>query len=232
MKSLFWSNDISVDTAYIITVKGNEKSENLAKRCADSCRSVGMKYQTWDAFDGTQGDISVPDQCVDDSIMKIMKISDHYLTRGEVACALSHISLWSYCAQIDKPIVILEHDAIMLKKFQSRESYNSIIYLGGSEWVTQNWPVMSIPPHASDGPNKHFICRAHAYCIDPIVAKNMLAHVIKNGICDPLDIMMRADLFHITHQGVYAYDKPDNITTIQSRPTDGRTNRRNENLAW
>lgn len=232
MKSLYYSNDVAVDHAYIITIKGNEKSEKFSKRCQQSCDDVGMKYKVWDAFDGTRGDIVVPEQCTDDSIIKILKVTDHYMTRGEVACALSHISLWSHCAQIDKPIIILEHDAIMMKKFDVRGSYNSIVYLGGAEWVEHKWPMLMIPPHASEGPNKHFICRAHAYCIDPVVAKNMLAHVIKNGICDPLDIMIRADLFNITHQGLFACDRHMGDTTIPSRPQDGRTTKRNDKLAW
>jgi glycosyl transferase family 25 len=190
-----------------------------------------MPHQIWQAYDGTGDTIVAPEHLANDSFMRMLKVTDHYMTRGEVACALSHISLWSHCVQIDRPIVILEHDAVMLKKFQQHGTFNSVVYLGGAEWYEKNWPMVSIPPHASDGPNKHFICRAHAYSIDPTVAKNMLAHVLKMGICDPLDIMMRTDLFNITHQGMYAYDKPMGNTTIASRPTDGRTVKRNDDLA-
>jgi hypothetical protein len=53
------------------------------------------------------------------------------------------------------------------------------------------------------------------------------------GICAPLDIMMRADLFNITHQGMFAYDKNINVTTdttILARPLTGRTTERNDKL--
>ena len=70
--------------------------------------------------------------------MSMIKITDHYLTRGEVACALSHISLWAHCVKIDQPIVILEHDAVMVKAFTQHQSYNSIVYLGGSEWAERD----------------------------------------------------------------------------------------------
>lgn len=232
MKSLFRSNAVDVDTAYVITIKGNPTSESFSQRCQQSCRDVGMNVQVWDAFDGTKGDIIIPQQCANDTFMKMVKVTDHYMTRGEVACALSHISLWSHCVQIDKPIVILEHDAVMVRKFTTCAQYNAIVYLGGAEWQEHKWPMLSIPPMASDGPNKYFICRAHAYAIDPIIAKNMLAHVLKMGICDPLDIMMRADLFNITHQGMFAYDLPMGATTITKRPADGRTTKRNDSLSW
>jgi GR25 family glycosyltransferase involved in LPS biosynthesis len=158
------------------------------------------------------------------------------MTRGEVACALSHISLWVHCAKIDKPIVILEHDAIMCKKFEKMDNYNTIVWLGGNEWTELNWPIRPVPPHASEGPNWHFICRAHAYAIDPTMAKNLLSHIIKFGIHAPLDIMMRCDLFNVSHQGLYAYDKNFDRrnttwdTTIKARPESGRTTERNDRL--
>jgi GR25 family glycosyltransferase involved in LPS biosynthesis len=192
-----------------------------------------MPYQVWDAFDGTKEGIVVPQHSINDSVIRMLKVTDHYLTRGEVACALSHISLWIHCATIDRPIVILEHDSIMVKPFLDFQNFNSIVYLGGNEWAEQGWKIYPIPPHASEGPNYLFICRAHAYAIDPIMAKNLIAHVLKVGICAPLDIMMRADLFNIAHQGLYAYDKNVDLvndTTIKSRPPVGRTTDRNDRL--
>lgn len=234
MLNLNYSYNIEIESAYIITLKDNENSERFSKRCQESCIANNLQFKIWDAYDGIKNPIQEPEQCKNDSFMRMLKVTDHYLTRGEVACALSHISLWSHCVQIDRPIIILEHDAIVLKKITHHLSYNSIVYLGGSEWVEKNWPVTPIPPHASEGPNYHFICRAHAYSIDPPVAKNMLAHVLKMGILAPLDIIVRADLFNITHQGVCAYDKSDDkrTTTILERPQEGRTTKRNDNLSY
>lgn len=233
--NLYYSYDLEIENAYIITVRDNELSEKYSERCAKSCEDVGMSYRIWDAFDGTKDEIFTPFHSMNNDFIRSLKVTDHYLTRGEVACALSHISLWLKCAAIDKPLVILEHDSIMVKKFQVHNAFNSIIYLGGREWAEQNWAMVPIPPHASEGPNYHFICRAHAYSIDPVVAKNMLAHVLKIGICGPLDIMIRADLFNITHTGLYAYDKNminDSDTTILSRPHTGRTTKRNDDLTY
>ena len=222
----------NVESAYIITLKNNDNSLKYSAQCQESCKRVGMPYKVWDAYNGLNSPIIVPDHSKDCSVMNMLKITDHYLTRGEVACALSHVSLWVHCAKIDKPIVILEHDTVMVERFEQHQSYNSIVYLGGSEWAQQGWKIYPIPPHASEGPNYHFICRAHAYSIDPAMAKNLISHVIKMGICAPLDIMLRADLFNITHQGLYAYDvmsdKTD--TTIKARPFDGRTTKRNDKL--
>ena len=203
MLNLYYSYDRKIESTYIITVKGNEKSEKYSQRCQKSCEDVDMTYRVWEAYDATEGLLKEPNHFKYDSFMNLLKVTDHYLTKGEVACALSHISLWLHCAKIDRPIVILEHDAVMVKKFENHETYNSIVYLGGREWALDNWTMLTIPPHASEGPNYHFICRAHAYSIDPAMAKNLLSHVLKLGICAPLDIMIRTDLFNVTHQGLF-----------------------------
>lgn len=229
MKSLFYSYDMSVDRAYIIKLKNNVTSEKMAIRCAESCEKVGQKYQFWDAYDGFENPIKVPDH--HNIVMDLIKVTNHYVTRTEVATALSHISLWVQCVKIDKPIVILEHDAIMLKPYYEHGVFNSIAYLGSAEQYYKNWPVSPTPIHASDGPNYHFICRAHAYAVDPAVAKNLIAHVIKFGIHASLDIMIRADIFPIHQIDLTAYDEPDiENTTILGRPKEGRAAIRNDNL--
>jgi len=225
---LFFSYNMDVDKAYIIRVNGHERSETLAKQCADSCEKVQMPYQYWDAYNGLDGEIKVPAH--HGQVMEMLKVTDHYMTRGEVACALSHISLWAKCVEQDRPLVILEHDAVMVQPYLGHAVFNSICYLGSNEQVHQGWKVLPTPPHASEGPNYHFICRAHAYAIDPAVAKNMLAHVIKYGINAPLDILLRADVFPIHQMGVFAYDVKDGGTTIIGRPKEGRSTQRNDNL--
>lgn len=217
--------------AYIIRINGHEGSEKKAAHCAESCEKVGQKWEYWDAYDGIDEKIKAPSH--HNLIMDCIKVTDHYMTRGEVACALSHISLWAKCVVEGKPLVVLEHDAIMLQEYKLHAVYNSICYLGSHEQVMQDWPVTATPIHASEGPNYHFICRAHAYAIDPAVAKNMLAHVIKMGICAPLDIMLRADIFPIHQMGVYAYNEWDGDkmdTTIKGRPLEGRSTQRNDDL--
>ena len=227
---LNFSYDMIPSCAYIIRVVGNAASEEKAARCALSCEKAGQPYDFWDAYDGLADEIKPPAH--HNVIMDCIKVTDHYLTRGEVACALSHISLWAKCVVDDKPLVVLEHDAVMLQPYKSHALFNSICYLGSHEQVKQGWQVIPTPPHASEGHNYHFICRAHAYASDPAVAKNLLSYVIKMGICTSLDMLIRADLFPIHQMGIYAYnvyESPEE-TTIKGRPLDGRTTKRNDGL--
>ena len=228
--NLFYSYALEVEKAYIIRIKGNDTSENAAKNCADSCDKAGMPCEYWDAYNGLAEEIQKPDH--HNSIMDCVKVTDHFLTRGEVACALSHISLWARCVLLDKPIVIFEHDAVCLQPYVQHNMYNSICFLGSQESFRPEDQSTGklIPWHASNGPNVHFICRAHAYAIDPAVAKNMLAEVIRRGIYAPADIMIQADLFNIHQVGLFAIDKPNGETTIANRAEGKRSYVRNDDL--
>jgi len=215
MLKLQYSYDMTVDGAYIIRIPEHEKSELYAARVSESCINVGMKWRYWDAYDGTQGKIIEPPHSWNDSFMSMVKESRDGLPLPELCCALSHISLWKHCAVIDKPIVILEHDAIMVKKFEGMASINAIVYLGGIEWASGQFPMYPIPIFGSHGPNDRFLLGTHAYAIDPMMAKNLLADVLRYGVWTIADRMLRCDLYNITHQGLYAYNDPVYGSTIK-----------------
>ena len=221
-KSLNFSYNLNIESAYIITVKGNSTSEKLSARCAASCGNVGMPYKIFEAVDGTSGLLKVPPSLETCTYLTWLKKVDPHLSISEVACALSHFALWCHCIEIDQPIVILEHDAVMARAYKTHDVYNAIAYLGCDEQM-RGWSVLPIPPHGTNGPNYHFMLRAHAYAIDPAVAKNMVAHLIKYGIHESLDIMLRADIFPIVQTGWFAYEVVgETIITDRKKTPDGQ----------
>lgn len=202
--------------AYIITIKGHPISETLSERCQKSCKIVEQNYFVWDAFDGTsETDIIYPDHAKDQDHYRWLKLMNDKLTITEMATILSHYSLWAHCVKINLPIVILEHDAVMVKKYPHHNGFNQINYLGNLEqYKMGKYP--DFPPHSAASKNYYFICRAHAYAIDPAVARQLISHVIRFGMSAPADMLIRADLFPIVQTDFYAFDMP-NTTTITGR---------------
>lgn len=203
--------------AYIITLKNNPTSEKMSARCQESCRQVGQSYHIWDAFDGTNGkEIIYPDHAREQDHYRFLKLMNDRLTIGETATVLSHYSLWAHCVKIDQPIVILEHDSVMIKSYNSHNGWNQINYLGNvQQYKDGKWP--DFPPHAAANTNWRFICRAHAYAIDPAVARSLVSHIIKFGISAPADMLIRADLFPIVQKGFYAIDLPGETTILNRK---------------
>lgn len=206
-------------TAYIITIKGNAISETLSARCQESCAAVNQPFQVWDAFDGTDKEtITYPLHAENKDQYRWLKQMNDKLTVGEVAAIFSHFSLWCHCVTIDEPIVVLEHDAVMVRAYTSHNGWNQINYLGNLQQY-QEGKYPDFPPHAAATKNHKFICRAHAYAIDPAVARQLISHVIRFGLSAPADMLIRADLFPIVQTGFYAFDMPGE-TTILGRNAD------------
>lgn len=202
--------------AYIIYMPNVPISVQMADRCLQSCRSVGQTAFLFEGFDGTTGRINIPDHLKNQSWIKWLKVTDHFQSPTEVACSLSHIALWVKCMEEDRPIIILEHDAIMLKPYSFHHFYNAISYLGCHEQLGKNNLTIT-PIHSSINQNWHFINRAHAYSIDPSVAKRLFLNVMDRGIFETSDVMIKCDDVAIIQHDLYAYDKSDNISTLKHK---------------
>ena len=181
-----------------------------------------MPWKFWEGFDGTSGNnIVTPLHLANKDYFNWVKVHDNKITTSQVACVLSHFSLWRHCLTIDKPIVILEHDAVMIQKLEFFNFYNMIQFLGSIEQFNGD-PIYITPPHGTAFEKRlKFICRAHAYAIDPQISKNLITRFIQNGITSifTADIFMRADIFPIIQHGLYAYDlgNPD-LSTVEENP--------------
>jgi hypothetical protein len=213
-KTLHWSYNQEVYSSYIITIKGHELSEKYAARCLESCKKVGQKAEIYDAFDGTDPAIEgvkVPEHSQDATWLKWLKLINYKLTKPEICCILSHFSLWCKCVELDRPIVILEHDAVFLKQFTHHVVQNCIVYLGCIEQY-QSKTVSMIPPHAQLHVDYRHLLRTHAYSIDPLMAKNLVAYVIERGITSSADVTMSLSRFAMTCFGLHAMDIPGETT--------------------
>jgi hypothetical protein len=225
---------MEVEGTYIISLQGNEVSQKLTQQCVESCEKVGQpNLNLFPAFDATDspvkiqdhdlgkpigelGTIKVPDFLKGQAFINFLRLRRSDLLMTQIACFLSHYSLWCMCLDKDRPIVILEHDAIMVKPYLRHNYLNNIVYLGGQEQIEGTLRCNdTIPPHASDHKGlDRFICRAHAYAIDPPIAKNLVAYSINHGIITTADAIMRCDMFGIVQDGVYAYENPHGLSTI------------------
>jgi hypothetical protein len=226
--------NMEVEGTYIISIKGNEVSQNLTQQCLRSCHEIGQpNVQVFPAFDATDspvkmqqhdygkpigemGTIKVPEFLQGQAFINFLRLRRSDLLMTQIACFLSHYSLWCMCLDKDQPIVILEHDAVMVKPYLRHHYLNNIVYLGGCEQIRGSLHAKdTIPPHASDHKGlDRFICRAHAYAIDPAIAKNLVAYTIHHGLITTADAIMRCDMFGIVQDGIYAYDNPHGLSTI------------------
>ena len=247
--------DPTVAETKIITVPGNKKSELKAERALNSCMRIGQpNVEIYHGYDGTnKKTIHTPAHLKNSEMMSWVKVLDPALSITEVACALSHISLWIHCININKPIVILEHDAIMIRQFRTMSQTNSVEYLGSVDDVTalinklgfteyselvQHYldPVNYLPvkhhlPMTSViNYNYLYSMGLHAYAIDPFIARRLFARVLTDGLINPVDCIVEVTDFELVQTGVYAFqsqtDQNDTIIgfTEAGKMMHGRKN--------
>lgn len=217
MNNLNYKYETKVNSTYIIRLKDNLISKLLAQRCYESCLNINQpNVSFFEAIDGTKEELFIPPESFH-SILNLIKQPNTTVTQAEVACFLSHLLLWVKCVELDEPIVILEHDAIMVNDYSFHPFLSTISYLGCIEQFRNRFSFQfPMPPHGQLTPNFRFMLRAHAYAIDSMIARQLLAKVIKYGIFTSVDVFIRADEFSIIQQGFYAYDLPGQ-TTIPGR---------------
>lgn len=217
MKSLYRSHELAIQSAYIIYVPNNNLSIDMARRCQASCERVGQASVIWPGFDGTGGTVVPPPQLRDQEWVSWLKVMDHWQSPSEIACSLSHISLWAKCMQQDQPLIVLEHDAVMIRSLAHHRFTNTVQYLGCAQQTDFDLARGDTVPYSTINQNWRFINRAHAYSIDPAAAKRLFGMVLDRGIFESLDVMIMNDAVAIVQDGVYAQDQHQDLTTITDR---------------
>lgn len=76
----------------------------------DNYNSKYIKYTYFNAVDGKNINI-------DQLSKNILKKGSKNYSNGAIGCAQSHLNLWDKCIELDKPIIVLEDDAVVTKDF-------------------------------------------------------------------------------------------------------------------
>ena len=102
----------------------------------------------------------------------------------------SHWNLWNKCVELDSPIIILEHDAIIQGKFTDLKS-NGIIKLH------EHYKPKKIRYDEHTG---NWSTSGHAYYITPLAAKSLIDFSKSIGGI-PVDILMGDKVVTVEHLG-------------------------------
>ena len=95
-----------IDRALIIRRQGIELSKEYAQQCAESCEEHNLPYEFIDAVEFLEC------QQAFESVGAKMK-QNYKNTKGNCCCHSSHIKCWKRIIELNKPCIILEHDAIV-----------------------------------------------------------------------------------------------------------------------
>ena len=94
---------------YVITLFEHKNSRQLLQDCLSSCGKWGWSAEPFPATLGT----TVTAQDYDSAGLYLNPATKIYNRPGHQGCFFSHWRLWNQCVKLDKPIIVLETDAII-----------------------------------------------------------------------------------------------------------------------
>lgn len=164
---------MKIDRALIIRRKTVELSIKYAETCIESCEQHGLPYEVIDAIDFLECDQAF-------AKVGVKKQPGYHNHMGNCGCHASHIKCWKRIIDLNKPCIILEHDAIVKGNVRNIDIPDMAV-------VTFGHRVARVDDYDPIGPCEKLIqinkaVGVHACALTPQTAKWLVADAETNGI--------------------------------------------------
>ena len=194
--------------AFVITILSHEKSVQAAKRCIKSAAKYGLNVEQWKAI--TPRD--KPHNILEQKGIPLEPFNEIYSrTANCMAAFCSHMSLWEHSIEIDEPVIIFEHDAVMTGSLPDNLEFDKVLTFSKPSYGKYNTPVdVGVMPLIQ----KPYFGGAHGYIVKPEGAKEM----IETAKTSPgsTDVFMNTKNFPwLEEYYPWICIAADNFTTIQ-----------------
>ena len=193
----------------------NALSIECALRCEDSIlQRTDIDPGLWAANTPNSSHAAFCDRGLD---------SEHFIDNwsrkaNAMACFLSHHDLWRKCRDLNEPIIILEHDAVMVTELPSKDHMNKydIYNLGKPSYGRFNTITSKDRPYEGKlFSTSGYLKGAHAYYVTPMGAKKLLDKAKHDA--KPVDLFITDKDFNIGESIPWAFEAHDSFSTIQKK---------------
>lgn len=172
---------------FVIALKGHSISEKQLQECLDSANLFNWKIEI---FWGINGRSITEETWRKEGIFP--RLDKPTMSRpGVQGCFLSHWHLWKKCIELNEPIIILEHDALIQNYWQPIKIDNEVMKL-------HRYYKAKNPKYDED--SGIWSASGHAYCITPVVAEKLINFVRSVGAFEA-DRILGDKVVKITHLG-------------------------------
>ena len=193
---------------YVITITENSRSVQVADRCIASGLKFGHYIEKHKAF--TPQNCNVYEELGNLEYNEQGFREKYSRTQNCIAGFLSHHSLWVKCLKLDEPIVIFEHDAVLINEVPKLLMFD-ILNLGKPSYGKYNTPsFLGYGALVS----KPYFPGAHAYRITPKGAAELINEAQLTA--GPTDVYIHSSKFTLGEYYPWVAEARDSFTTIQS----------------
>ena len=194
---------------FVITIMENERSVQVADRCVKSGQVFGYKIEKHPAHSPQNCNVN---QELDNLNYDRSGFIEKY-SRPEncIAGFLSHHSLWMKCLELNEPIVIFEHDAVVTNDIPNLVLFD-MLNLGKPSYGKFNTPTFI---GYGSLVSKPYFPGAHAYRITPKGAADLINEAQFSA--GPTDIYIHSSKFTLGEFYPWVAEARDSFTTIQRK---------------
>ena len=187
---------------YVITIEDNPKSVEVAERCITSgAVNSDLNIQRWKATVPGDDLFGMPDRLFKEKYSRLDNC---------MAAFRSHMSLWEHCVEINQPVTIFEHDAVVT------DIIPELFFTGCISFGKPSYGKFNIPPMLGKNTlaSKRYFPGAHAYRVNPWGAQQLIKEAAVNP--RPTDIFLHLATFRwLEEYYPWPVEARDTFTTIQ-----------------
>ena len=194
---------------FVITIMENERSVQGADRCVKSGQVFGYKIEKHPAY--SPQNCNVNQELDNLSYDRSGFIEKYSRPENCIAGFLSHHSLWMKCLELNEPIVIFEHDAVVTNDIPNLVLFD-ILNLGKPSYGKFNTPTFI---GYGSLVSKPYFPGAHAYRITPKGAADLINEAQFSA--GPTDIYIHSSKFTLGEYYPWVAEARDSFTTIQRK---------------
>jgi GR25 family glycosyltransferase involved in LPS biosynthesis len=196
--------------SYVITIMGNKKSVGAADRCIASAKRYGLGVKKFPAITPKSKPLTIAKKEGIDprGFQEVYSRFENCLS-----AFLSHYSLWKQCVEKGTPMIIFEHDAVVINELPLNHVFIGCVNIGMPSYGKWNQPSqLGIGPLTT----KRYFPGAHAYMINPKGATALINQA--KEIAKPTDVFLNIDTFPwLQEYYPFAAKADDSFTTIQNQ---------------
>jgi hypothetical protein len=172
---------------FVIAIKGHPVSEKQLQECLDTATVYNWNVEV---FWGVNGKTITPETwAIEELTPRLDKPTMGQ--PGVQGCFLSHYSLWKKCIEINEPIIIFEHDALIQGNWIPINLENAVIKLH-RYYKQKNLKF--------DDDSGLWSPSGHAYCISPTHASILINFVKQVGAFE-VDRVLGDKVIEVIHLG-------------------------------
>jgi GR25 family glycosyltransferase involved in LPS biosynthesis len=196
--------------SYVIAITSLQDSVNIAQRCIESGRKYGIN--SIEIFQAITPHDDPENICKTEGIIyECFKNNKYSRYLNTISCFLSHYFLWKKVKEIDEPILILEHDAVFTREFDTSIKFDKLLSIGHPSYGKFKRPTRAGVNLLTSKP---YLPGAHAYILNPNGADIILEYA--KTVAEPTDIFLSKKNFPwIQEYYPWVVEVKDTFSTVQ-----------------